>query len=191
MRPVAALRQMSTPPPGSRDPAPRSLSQGGCYGFDPVAIVDPAPSYEVVRTGNRLWILPPHRHCCWSLLLMKGCKMSAAGTEEVEENTTKRRCAPISVHHRRNRCSPSSGTSVHYHRNTHSSRRRHLNSGLQWCADARCQLTLNSCSPILRNRITTGCRRRRAGREALGRASGVRPPRLNRGVRPLEWSAVC
>jgi hypothetical protein len=51
MRPVAALRQVSPPRPGS-------LSQGGCYGLDPVEIVDPAPSSEAARRGNGLWILP-------------------------------------------------------------------------------------------------------------------------------------
>ena len=45
--------------------------------------------------------------------------MSSVRTEEVEEDTAERRFAPISVHDRRNRCSPSSGTSVHHHRNTH------------------------------------------------------------------------
>ena len=43
--------------------------------------------------------------------------MSSVRTEEVEEDTAERRFAPISVHDRRNRCSPSSGTSVHHHRN--------------------------------------------------------------------------
>ena len=51
MRRVAALREASPPRPGRR-------RQGGCYGLDPVAIVDPAPSCEAVRRGHRLWILP-------------------------------------------------------------------------------------------------------------------------------------
>jgi hypothetical protein len=51
MRPVAALRPVSPPRSGS-------LSRGGCYGLDPVEIVDPAPSCEAARRGNGLWILP-------------------------------------------------------------------------------------------------------------------------------------
>ena len=51
MKRVAALRHVSPP-------RPESSSQGGCYGVDPVEIVDPASSYEAVRRENGLWILP-------------------------------------------------------------------------------------------------------------------------------------
>ena len=122
-----------------------ALLPHACRRSPEVEIVEPAQSFEVLIGQTGLWTLPdlwkaqtarfpqvlgrrqgraahrPHRPGCDSLSGRNGSKMSSDGTEEVTENTTKRRFAPISVHDRRTRCSPSSGTSVHHHRNTHDS----------------------------------------------------------------------
>jgi len=84
MRPVAALRSVSPARPGSRDPEPGSLSKGGCYGLDPVAIADPGRSYEAVRTRNSPWILPDP----WTTL--KGASPTGPWTA----HTTRRPQAP-------------------------------------------------------------------------------------------------
>ena len=141
MRPVASLRQGS--PLHPRDPAPhrKTPPPGRCSRSSRAEIVVPGPSYRAVFEKLGLGILPdlwtppggahevlgrrPGRAAHRSpqarrrVPLRKESKVRWRPSERRRsEETTTRRSAPISVHHRRNRCSPSSGTSVHLHRNT-------------------------------------------------------------------------
>ena len=141
---VASLRWSPCREPGGRDRDPKSPSQGGATGRtrsrssilrDPTKPFGQETACGSCRTRGRRENSPASPTGPWTahttrrpqapqaLLLVslegEGCKMSSVRTEEVEEDTAERRFAPISVHDRRNRCSPSSGTSVHHHRNTH------------------------------------------------------------------------
>ena len=140
---VASLRWSPCREPGGRDRDPKSPSQGGATGRtrsrssilrDPTKPFGQETACGSCRTRGRRENSPASPTGPWTahttrrpqapqaLLLVslegEGCKMSSVRTEEVEEDTAERRFAPISVHDRRNRCSPSSGTSVHHHRNT-------------------------------------------------------------------------